>query len=159
MAAPPTTVRSAPTGFKLPDGYQTTISFALKPTVQFWERSVKPPGIDGGDPIDTTTMWNVSWRTRYARHLKTLTDCSGEAAYDPDCIPDLFAIINNVGGITIAFPDSSTLTFWGFLQKVEFGENKEGEMPVLNYTIVPTNQDPGALGGTEPPVYTPAAGT
>jgi hypothetical protein len=104
-------------------------------------------------------MWNTTWRTRYARHLKTLTDCTGEAAYDPDCIPDLQTIINNVGGVTVHFADGSTLDFWGFLQKVDFSEHKEGEMPTLNYTIVPTNQDLATLGSTQGPVFTPAAGT
>ncbi len=41
---------------RLDDGYQTLIEFAENPAIKLWEKSVTPPGIDGGDAIDTTTM-------------------------------------------------------------------------------------------------------
>jgi hypothetical protein len=131
-----------PTGFKLGDGYQTEISFSRNNAVKFWEKTIKAPGLDGGDGIDTTTQLNTKWRTKDTRHLQTLTECTFTAGYDPDFYTDILALINSPGGVTIQFPDDSTLTFWGYLQKIEFAELKEGEFPECTGTITPTNWDP-----------------
>jgi hypothetical protein len=156
--APPTTVRQAPTGIKLKDGFKTTIAFAADPDVSLWERSVKPPGLNGGDAIDTTTMHNTKWRTRNPRKLKTMTNCTGKAAYDPDVYNQLINLINVETAITIRFTDGSTLDFYGALTELEFDELQEGNFPECNYVIVPTNQDP-VTGAEVDPVLTSVAGT
>lgn len=158
MAAPATTTRQTPTGYKMPDGYQSFMTFANKPSLKVWERQVKPPGIDGGEPIDTTTMHNTAWRTREPRHLRTLDAANFMAAYDPESYSDLLTLINSNQAITIRFPDNSTLAFFGYLQKVEFGELKEGEMPEMTLSIVPTNWD-SANKVEASPVFTGSAGT
>ena len=80
MAAPAITARTTPAGIMLKDGYSTKIAFAADPDVSFWEKTVKPPGIDGGDGIEQTTMHNSAYRTMRSRSLKTLTEASGKAA-------------------------------------------------------------------------------
>lgn len=158
MGAPSVTARQVPTGYKLPDGFKTTIAFANKPAVQFWEKTVQPPGFDGGEKIDTTTMLNTTWRTMAARQLKTLTDCEVSAAYDPDVFPDILGLINVPQAITVHFPDNSTLAFYGFLQKFVPDAMEEGKFPEAKLTITPTNWDLSA--GTEAaPVFTAATGT
>src|SRR5262245_6136219 len=142
MAAPTTTARSTPAGIKLKDGYSTKIAFAADPDVSFWEMTVKPPGLDGGDAIDQTTMHNDDYRTMRSRSLKTLTAVSGKAAYDPNVVNNVLALINVETDITVHFPDGSAYDFYGFLKSVEFDELQEGTMPTLNYEIVPTNYDP-----------------
>ena len=158
MAAPSVTARSAPVGIKLDDGYSTKIAFAADPDVSFWEKTVKPPGIDGGDAIDQTTMHNTAYRTSAARALKTLTDSSSTVAYDPAVYTQILALINVEGSITIHFPDGSTLAFYGFLKSFEVNDHTEGEQPEATISIVPTNFDPTNKVEAAP-VLTSVAGT
>jgi hypothetical protein len=58
MAAPVATARVDPTGIKLDDGYRTLVTFATDPNIEFWEKSVTPPGLDGGDALETKTIHN-----------------------------------------------------------------------------------------------------
>lgn len=155
---PTTTARQAPAGIKLENGHSTKIAFAADPDVSFWEKTVKPPGVDGGDAIEVDTMHNTTWRPKAPRTLKTLTDCSGSAAYDPNVITQAILLINVETSITIHFPDGSTLAFFGFLKSLEFNELSEGEFPMLTYTIVPTNADP-TTGEEAAPVFVNVAGT
>jgi hypothetical protein len=158
MAAPTVTARSTPSGFKLGDGYQTLLAFASKPSIQLWEKAVKPPGIDGGDGIDTTTMHNQVWRTKDTKHLKTLSESTMTVSYDPDSYNDILTLINKNDSITAHFPDGSALAFYGVLQKFEFGDLKEGEFPEATVSIYPTNYDP--TGKVEAaPVFQAASGT
>jgi hypothetical protein len=141
MAAPTPTARGTPSGIRLRDGFSTKVTFATDSTIELWEVEVTPPGLDGGDPIDTTTMFNTSKRTMGHRQLRTLTEFEFQAAYDPACYDALDALINVDTTVTVTFPDGGTLAFFGFLQKVEFESIKEGEMPKLTATVVPTNTD------------------
>ena len=141
MAAPAPIPRIAPDGFRLDDGYQTLITFGVLPGLDIWEKEAQPPGIDGGDPIDTTTMHNDSYRTNAARKLKSLTEHTIVAAYDPCAYVDLLTMVNVVDEITVFFPDNSTLSYWGFIRSVEFSPLVEGEQPEMTITVVPTNYD------------------
>jgi len=159
MAAPATTVRtSPPAGIVLDDGYQTLIAFAADTNVSFWEKTVQPPGLDGGDPIDKTTMHNITYRTMTSASLITLTPSSVLAAYDPNLYNNIIALVNVEGAITVNFPDGSTLDFYGFLQTVEFADLEENVQPECTVTIQPTNWDP-TLNVEEAPVLTSVTGT
>lgn len=136
------------------DGYATFYEFAESSSVLFRERSVTPPGIDGGDEIDTTTMRNLKWRTRQPRQLLSLTESSVTVSYDPEIYSDILDMINVNQLVTITFPDGSQLAFWGFVKNFTPGENTEGEFPTATITVVPTNQDNDAL--EVDPVFTPA---
>ena len=157
MAAPTPTTRTTPAGVKLDDGFSSKITFAADPNIEFWEKAVTPPGLDGGDPVPTTTMWNERWRTKSPRQLIEMMDSSTKAAYDPIVYESGADLINVKTTITHLFPNGDTLCYYGFLQKVEFDELVEGTQPECTLTIVPTNQDP-TTGVEEDPVYT-AAGT
>lgn len=158
MAAPTPTARQTPSGYKLPDGYQTLITFARQPAIKFWEKTIKPPGIDGKEAIDTTTMLNSQWRTFAHRSLQTLTPASVKAAYDPEYYTAIRSLINTNDTITVRWPDGSTLAFYGFLQGIEYDELVEGTMPEATLTITPTNWD--AANGVEAgPTFTGSAGT
>ena len=141
MAAPTVSTRTIPVGFKMADGFKTLISFLSNTGIQFWEIAVKPPGFDGGDPIPTTTMHNILYRTFDTKRLKTLTECTVTAFYDPDCYPGILALINAPTSITVLFPDGSKLVFYGYLKKFEVNEHKEGESPEATLSIQPTNWD------------------
>lgn len=117
-----------------------------------WERRVKPPAIDGGEPINITTMANSVWRTKAPRNLRSLEPHTFSAGYDPDVYLDVYSLINSQTSITVEFPDASRLVFWGFMQRFEPSDLTEGEFPEATITIVPTNWDP--FNGVESsPVY------
>lgn len=158
MAAPSSTARVAPDGIPLEDGFSTKIAFEHDPNISFWEKTVKPPGLDGGDAIDITTMHNTTWRTFAARDLKTLTEMSTTVAYDPDVYDEILAIINLEGSITVTFPDGSTLDFFGYLRTFEPNDVSEGSQPEATITIQPTNYDP-TNDVEAAPVMTEVSGT
>jgi hypothetical protein len=116
MAAPTPTARSTPVGIKLDDGHSTKVTFATDPDISLWEKAVQPPGVDGGDEIQTTTMFNEVWRTTSPRQLKTLTPSTFKAAYDPAVYDQIVALVNVRTTITDTFPDGSTLASYGFLK-------------------------------------------
>lgn len=155
---PSPTARQTPAGIKLEDGHSTIITLAADPDVSLWEKSVTPPGIDGGDAVEQTTMHNVTWRPMAPRRLKTLTEMTFTAAYDPDAYNQLVGLINVETTVTVRFPDGSTLAFYGYLKSFEPQELSEGEQPEANCSIVPTNADP-VTGAEAGPVLTSAAGT
>ena len=164
-ATPPTPhAPGVPTGFKMPDGFSTQICFTAHPTVQLWERTVTPPAWDGGEPIDTTTMKNVTWRTKHARHLIMMNNMTVQCAYDPNVLGTIQSMLNVGDTITITFPPGETghgtgdtLCFYGYLQKFEQEALKEGELPLVNLTIAVTNQD--STSAEASPVWTPGTGT
>lgn len=153
MAAPVAAARVTPTGKRLDDGLSTKVAFTADPDIAFWEKTVKPPGIDGGDAIDTSTMHNVAWRSRGPRKLKTLQDVTIKAAYDPALYTQILALINAPGVVTVHFPNLSSLAFYGFLRSFEPDEAKESDQPEATITVTPTNIDP-ATGTEEAPVFT-----
>ena len=158
MAAPAITARTLPTGYRLPEGFKITIAFALQPGVQFWEKAVKPGGIDNGEPLPFTTQLNVAWRTFRPRALKTRDPYTATVAYDPDVIATIVTMCGKEDSITIHWPEGSTDSFYGYLQKFEPKELKEGEPPEADITIAVTNWD--SVNNVEQgPVYTADAGT
>lgn len=142
MAAPATTTRQTPGGAWLGDGFRTLIAPAYDPDVSFWEKTVKPPGVDGGDKVDTTTMHNLTYRTGASRALATLTASQMKAAYDPAVYTQIIALVNRETSWTVRFPDNSTLDFYGFLRSFEPDELVEGQQPEASILIEPTNYDP-----------------
>jgi len=159
MGAPTPTARGVPLGRWLGDGFRTLINFAENPTVSLWEKSVQPPGLDGGDAVETTTMHNVNYRTMSSRFLKTMTESSVMAAYDPQVYDQLVALINVETTITVHMPNGGSLAFFGFLRTFEPAEHVEGTQPEATCTFTPTNVDP-ADGTEAAPVYTaPGTGT
>lgn len=158
MAAPAPAARVDPVGIKLDDGYRSLITIAADTNVSFWEMSVQPPGLDGGDKIDNTTMHNDVLRTFAPRQLITMTPGKVVAAYDPSVYSQLAVLINVKTTITIHFPDGSTLAFYGFVKSVETNELVEGTFPQMTVTIEPTNADP-TTGAEEMFVVGSVAGT
>lgn len=159
MANPTHTVRTTPTGYKLPDGYKTTVAFSRRPAVSLWEKTVKIPGIDGGEPIDTSTMHNAIWRTKTTRSLKTSTESTMKCAFDPDVINDILFLINDrSGSATYWLPDGSWWDFYAALYKFEWDPFEEGKFPEATASIAVLNWD--NVNGVEAgPVFNAAPGT
>jgi len=159
MAAPATTVRLTPSGIFLDDGYQSLIASARDPDVSFWEKTVQPPGLDGGDAIDVTNMHNISFRVMRARALTSLTEFTILAAYDPNVYNNIQDnLLNQEADYTVTFPDGSTLDFFAFLRVFAPADLAEGTNPEATITFQPTNFDP-ANNVEEGFVLTSVAGT
>lgn len=158
MAAPSPTVRGTPAGRRLKRGFRTLVTFSLAPTIGLWEITVKPPGLDGGEPINTTTMHNVDWHTKAPRDLVDSTDGTMKCAFDPKVYDTILGILNREQTITYRFSDGSTYAIFGFLQKFEVDDESEAEMPTATVTIVHTNIDPTS-DAEQAPVMTEVAGT
>lgn len=147
-----------PAGEALENGFQCAITLADDPDISFFEISVKPPGMDGGAKIDTTTQHNVGYRTYAARVLKELTDAGATVAYDPAVLPQIFAQINNPQVITIHFPNGDTYAFDGNLQSFEPGDMEEGSRPTATIVIAPLMTDTTTGDGSEnDPTFTAAS--
>lgn len=160
MGAPAPTVRGVPAGRRIPEGFRSYITFASSTTIGFFEVGVKPPSVDGGEPIDISTQHNLVYHQMYPRALKKIDSITFEAAYDPDFLPAIRALVNTPDTITVLYPDGSTDAMFGYLQKIEFSEFKEGEFPKCNGTIVVTNTDNASASLAEQgPVFTAAGGT
>lgn len=141
------------------DGYQTKIAFtsaslsSAEEGLQFEIKELSPPGVSGGGSIDLTSMVNTTWRTFAAKSLKTLMPMSLVIAYDPELYDGMIAMCNDNQEIVITFPDSSFLTFWGYVDEFVPNAQVEGEQPTANVTIIPTNVDANA-DAEDGPYYT-----
>lgn len=145
MAAPTAVVRVNPSDsgeIPLYDGHGTLVTINGDPNIAFWEKEVQPPGIEAGDEIDTTTMFNTLWRTFIPGSLISMTEITFSAAYDPVLYTQILDQIKVNQGITITFPDGSTVAIWGFLKSFTPQTTSEGEQPVADLTVVATNWDP-----------------
>jgi len=156
---PSATARGNPHTADIPlfDGYSTKITLALNDDIAFYEKSVTPPGLEGGDPIDTTTMHNVTWRTKAPRSLVELEAFTLTVGYDPILYTEILAAINRRDTITVTFSDGSTIAFYGFVQNFKPNDCAEEAMPDASITIVPTNQT--SAGIETAPVVVEVAGT
>ncbi len=158
MSAPVASTRLAPDGDMLEDGFSSKIVFATDRDIALWEITTKPPGVDGGDPIDLTNMHNTEWRTMAAKRLKTLTAGSIKFAYDPTLFKALKNLINVETTITQLFSDGSTIAYFGYLKSAEFDDLQEGVLPQGTATIIPTNREP-STGIEYGPTVTATTGT
>lgn len=149
------TARVSPTGDRFDEGYQSLIAFAADSNLTFWETIVGAPGIDGGDPIPTTTMHNTALRTMAPHQLKTLTPFQVQGKFNGNTIDQVYALININGWITVTWPDGTNYSFVGYLKSFQPGQAQEGNPLEGTIEIVPTNQ----LSGTETAYDVQVAGT
>lgn len=140
----------------LHDGFPTTINLSGA-GVTFWEKSVQPPGIDGGEPIDLTNMRNDDVRTFAPRHLYTVTPIRMSVAYDPTVYDTILANVNVNQSIVTTMPDGATITWWGFLKSFVPQQMEEGRQPMAEIELVPTNIDNN--GAEAIPVVVAGSGT
>lgn len=141
MAAPVATTRIAPTGRKIEDGQGIKITFARNSDLLFWEKSAKPPGYDGGDPIDITDSFNVLKKTKAPRTLHEASDMEVTGFWEPGSAVEIEALINVEDTITVTFPDGSNERFYGFARVWEPEEVAEGEPVMGTLTITETDWD------------------
>ena len=151
------TDRVAPTGEHYDEGHSSKITFEDDPNLTFWETVVGAPGIDGGDPVPTTTMFNETYRTKAPRKLKEFTPFQVQGKFASGTIDEVFALINENQWITITWPDGAQFTFPGGLKSFQPAQAQEGNPLEGTLEIVPTSQIDGEEEDHE--VKAPSTGT
>lgn len=158
MAAPTPVARQVPTNAKMDDGFSSKITLNNKPSIQFMEKTVQPPSLSTGAAIMTATMFNIRYRTKRPPQLIDLGNIVTKVTYDPDVLTDIISQLGAEQGITVKFPDASTLAIWGYLSDFKPDPLEEGKPGEATVEIVPTNWDK-ANQVEAAPVYTAGAGT
>ena len=142
MAAPSATARQTPTGIQLDDGHPSFLTLSRQPAIKIWEKAIQPPGVDNGSPKDLTSFFNVRIRRKSPRKLIEYTDGSYTGFYDPAVKSVIDGEVGIEQTITIEYADGSTEAAYGYIQKAEYSEMKEGEAPDVKLTLVFTGWDP-----------------
>lgn len=166
---PTPTPPQRPIGTYLTDGFSTLVTFANNPTIQLWitlEGGVKAGGFDTEGPIKIGTMHAKRMRVMAAKKLVTHQPTTLTCFYDPAVMTPLVIIGGQLGletTITLTFPDGSSWAFYGYLNKFEVSDHKEGTAPTASCEIIAISRDPygtgtssiGGIDGEELPLYTP----
>ena len=143
----------------LTDGFKSLIRFLDAPanamnTGIIKEKEVQAPDLDGGGDLDTTTMRNFRVRTKQPKRLITMGMMKCKVQYDPIIYFSVISfVLNRNGRIAVMFPDTSTLIFFGWVNKLTPDSYKEGDFALCDMEIICSNQ---SLDGTEQaPLYRP----
>lgn len=160
MATPTVTARVAPTGLMLENGYRVTMGFSLNPSIAFWEKTVDPPGYDGGDEIEITTQHNNDFETKAPRALLSVTNGKATVAWNPLMYTAAQArsLINKKGAITWWLPDGSSVSMWAYLKSWVPKTMENGKQPEADIEVVVTNKNP-STGAEEGPYEADVSGT
>jgi len=142
-----------PSTEKLIDGHSTVISLANISSVKLFEKSVTPPGFDGGGAIDITDMRNTAWRTFAPKQLKTLQPLTTTVAYSTDAYEDVMDELLTNQLITLTFPDTTTFAFYGYIESFVPDGFEEGNQPTATMTLQPTLRDNASPPAETAPVY------
>jgi hypothetical protein len=150
------TDRVDPVGTPFDEGYQSLLTFSLDPDLSFWETVVGAPGIDGGDPVPTTTMHNTMFHTVSPRKLKRMTPFQVQGKFSSGTPEQVNALINaRDGWVTVKWPDETQFSFPAYLKSWQPAQAQEGNPLEGTLEIVPTMQIAGvetdfevAEGGT-----------
>ena len=121
------------------DGFSTIITLGGDPVLTLVEVAITPPDEDTGGPIDVTNMRQIQWRTAVPKKLVSMNPFTFTAAYDPKAYGRFVSVMKKNQNITVTFPDGNTMQFLGYYDKFKPNQNKEGERPTAEVTVVPTN--------------------
>lgn len=158
MTAPSPTPRVTPTGNMLENGYQSLITLAVDTNIDIWEKTATPPGYDGGEPINITTMHNQNVITKDLNALFEVTDLTIVAAYARLTYTQLLSVINVNTTVTFWFPDGGSWCAFGGVRSAIPSANERGSQPEMTVVIAITNVDP-ATGAEELPVTSSGVGS
>lgn len=150
-AAPVPTPPVLPNTTYMTDGYQTLFTFANNPAIGLWvtlEGGLKPGGLDTEGEIKIGTMHARRYRIKAAKKLLTHQPTTMTCFYSPAVLPALIAQLGLQTTITITFPDATTWAFFGYLNKFETSDNKEGVAPTATCEIIAISRDPSLAVGS-----------
>ncbi len=138
------TNRIEPPGRPFDEGFSCKIAFSADPDVSFWETVVGAPGLEGGDPVPLTTMFNQTYHTVSPRKLIRLTPFQVQGKFNVTTFDQLRALINDRDGwVSLNWPDDSRYSFPGYLKSFQPAQAQEGNPLEGTIEIVPTMQIDG----------------
>lgn len=138
------------------DGFSITVSLANIPTAQFFEIDVTPAGYEMGGPINTTNMRQTTYRTQQPKCLVTMQPITMTVQYSSNAYASqVLDEIGTVQAITLTFPDSTQVVYYGWVESFVPGAFTEGEQPTATMTIQLSNDNAGVETG---PAYTIGSG-
>jgi hypothetical protein len=158
MAAPVKINRIAPSGLKYLDGFPTYFVLGNVPALDLWEKSVKPPGVDIGDMIDITDMFNKKVRTYVFRILKKWLGGEHKCAFEDSSIAHMKQQVGVNQNCCVIFPNGAAIAFWGGIKSFVMDAFEEGKQPEATVVFEVTNWDPANNVEADPIVF-PASGT
>lgn len=123
----------------LRDGIKTYLVFAGIDRNLFGEVEITPPGVTGRGAIDMVGTRNLAWATQAPKSIKNLTPVTGKLMFDPLVIPSVWAIIQKNRQFNVQFPNAFQLVFWGWFEEMTFDPLSEGNRPIINFNIQPSN--------------------
>ena len=115
-------------------GYGARITLETS-SLTFLEKSVTPPGMDGGDPIDTTNNSKTTYREQYPRTLVQVTGGSATVEYDPSTYASILGAVNVLQYITIEYLEGDQIQFYGWLRSFTPSDLAEGAQPTAEIVI------------------------
>lgn len=138
---------------RLSESVGATITFASYTSVKFYVKSMSPPNVDAGTPIQTTLLANTKYHTFTTPKLITIGDFNATVSYNSDAMVDAITFVGQNQLITFTWPDGFTWTFYGAIMKFMPGELTPGTQPTATITVHPTMEHPTTLAETAP-IYT-----
>ena len=141
MANPTHVVRGTPTGAMIPEGFVSKIAINGATSIGFFEISVQPFRIDGGEGIKTTTQFNVRYHTKRPQTLVEIGDINIKAGYAAKEIDAIMALINVEKSITQTWPDGQYCDFYGWLRSFAPDGLESGGLPTASIVICVSNWD------------------
>lgn len=125
------------------DGYRTLITFTNLGNANFNEVTVKPPGVTGRGPIDTTSMRNNKFTTKWPKSLIDFSSVTSTAQWDPRFLFDIIdLVVNKNQTIRVQMPNNQKIRFYGWADRAEPNEHREGEVPLITLELIPSNVNP-----------------
>ncbi len=144
MAAPtPASMRAIPTAWKIDQGFKIITMFSCKPAVNFWEISVAPLSIDGGEEINTSTQYNTDGNhTGRPRALKKWKGGKSKVQIAAGTVDEVKDMVNVECTVTQFYPDGSTYCFHGYLKSIEVKSQRLISRRCARIGMLPTASNP-----------------
>ncbi len=108
-------------------------------------------GLDGGEPIDCTTLSNSEVRTSLPQTLYSIPNLSFTATFEPTEFDLLVSEINENKALTLDYDGTGQIVFWGYLKSFTPEQGAVGERWSCSGEIVVTNMN--SSGQETVPVY------
>lgn len=95
----------------------------------FYEKSVQPSGVEGGDPINITTNDNTAYESQAPRTLRMRMQSQSVVTYDSTDKAAYEAAVDQSDSIRIDYPDDTTELYVGWLRSFIPDSAENGSQP------------------------------
>ena len=105
-------------------------------SASFCLTEIQFPGVDGGEPIDVTTLCNTAWITKQAPKLKEVPNWTASLLYIASEYDNIIALINVNSVCVITVPTVATITFYGYIKSFIPQQTGKGAVASANAEFV-----------------------